>query len=546
MKKSISELICDMQNDINSQNNLSKHFKDTEIPKETIEKYNIFKKWLDENGAIYPKLSFPVKFANIIGCKASEDINPNTCIFYIPYKLLIDASNVKIDYIPESLKKNNTIKLVLFLLEEYEQKEKSFYKPYIDMILLNDYSNYTPFWSKDDFLELNDEFAEENINYYINEINGYYQDIFDEREKKFDFILFKIFYVFVFSRQFNIGNNKMFLIPLADLLNHSPYSDIKYEFLDSKNLVMKYTSDFNDNNNLSKDIIANDLRNYTDFSDFFKFFKFEGKKKGKNKLKIININDQDDEENKYELSNDDYFVISTNAQTFKKGTQIFNNYGICSNEYLLVNLGFSLLDNPGDKTKVVLSFLTPEKKLKKYLADNFFEDFLNKKSFSREKAIYIRLYIKRNKISTKILNILRFNIYGYDQTFNKKKEIECLENYLSFLEKNINAKTASQFKLINYIKEMLYKTGIKNENSFNISVFKLTQKMNLIYQKEAINCMINVLKSDKKNKIKDFTNFMEEVKEYNKLKSIYMKIEDIKNMIINYLNKMIKNNKYLK
>ena len=543
MKKSISELICDMQNDINSQNNLSKHFKDTEIPKETIEKYNIFKKWLDENGAIYPKLSFPVKFANIIGCKASEDINPNTCIFYIPYKLLIDASNVKIDYIPESLKKNNTIKLVLFLLEEYEQKEKSFYKPYIDMILLNDYSNYTPFWSKDDFLELNDEFAEENINYYINEINGYYQDIFDEREKKFDFILFKIFYVFVFSRQFNIGNNKMFLIPLADLLNHSPYSDIKYEFLDSKNLVMKYTSDFNDNNNLSKDIIANDLRNYTDFSDFFKFFKFEGKKKGKNKLKIININDQDDEENKYELSNDDYFVISTNAQTFKKGTQIFNNYGICSNEYLLVNLGFSLLDNPGDKTKVVLSFLTPEKKLKKYLADNFFEDFLNKKSFSREKAIYIRLYIKRNKISTKILNILRFNIYGYDQTFNKKKEIECLENYLSFLEKNINAKTASQFKLINYIKEMLYKTGIKNENSFNISVFKLTQKMNLIYQKEAINCMINVLKSDKKNKIKDFTNFIEEVKEYNKLKSIYMKIEDIKNMIINYLNKMIKNNK---
>ena len=105
MKKSISEIISEMQNDINSQNNLSKHFKDTEIPKETIEKYNNFKKWLDENGAIYPKLSFPVKFANIIGCEASEDINQNTCIFYIPYKLLIDSSNIKIDYIPELLKK---------------------------------------------------------------------------------------------------------------------------------------------------------------------------------------------------------------------------------------------------------------------------------------------------------------------------------------------------------------------------------------------------------------------------------------------------------
>ena len=62
--------------------------------------------------------------------------------------------------------------------------------------------------------------------------------------------------------QFNIGDNKMFLISLADLLNHSPYADIKYEFLDSKNLVMKYTSDSNDNNNLSKDIISNNLQNY--------------------------------------------------------------------------------------------------------------------------------------------------------------------------------------------------------------------------------------------------------------------------------------------
>ena len=31
---------------------------------------------------------------------------------------MIDASNVKIDYLPSSLKKNNTLKLVLFLLED--------------------------------------------------------------------------------------------------------------------------------------------------------------------------------------------------------------------------------------------------------------------------------------------------------------------------------------------------------------------------------------------------------------------------------------------
>ena len=152
----------------------------------------------------------------------------------------------------------------------------------------------------------------------------------------------------------------MFLIPLADLLNHSPYADIKYEFLDSKNLVMKYTSDFNDNNNLSKDIISNNLQNYTDFSDFFKYFK-NTSQKGE-ELKIIKVNYEDEEETKYELTNDDYLVISTNEQNFEKNSQIFNNYGICSNEYHLVNLGFCLLDNPGDKTKVVLSFMNPEKK----------------------------------------------------------------------------------------------------------------------------------------------------------------------------------------
>ena len=311
MKKSIFELITDLQADLNSKNINN----DNQISQEVIEKYEIFKKWLNDNGAIYPKLSFPVKFSNIIGCQALDDINPNSCIFYIPYKLLIDASNVKIDYIPEGLKKNNTIKLVLFLLEEYEKKEKSFYKPYIDIILLNDYSNYTPFWSKDDFLELNDEMVEENINYYINEITEYYYEIFGENEnekKKYDFMLFKLFYVFVFSRQFNIGDNKMFLIPLADLLNHSPYADIKYEFLDSKNFVMKYTSDFNDNNNLSKDIISNNLQNYTDFSDFFKYFKNTSLKS--EELKIIKVNYEDEEETKYELTNDDYFVISTNEQ----------------------------------------------------------------------------------------------------------------------------------------------------------------------------------------------------------------------------------------
>ena len=538
MKKTIYQIISEIQQDINNNNILIENIDNNNIPQESIEKYNNFKKWLDENGAIYPKLNFPKKFNNIFGCEATEDIKENSCLFYIPYKLLIDSSNIKIKYLPKSLKKNNTVKLVLFLLEEHEKKEKSFYKPYIDLILINDFSNYTPFWSKDDLIELNDEMVEENINYYINEIIDYYSEIFDKKEKKFDFMLFKLFYVFVFSRQFNIGDNKMLLIPLADLLNHSPYADIKYEFFDSKNLVMKYTSDFNDNNNLSKDILSNNLKVFTDFSDFFKNYEINPKKKEKNdEIKIIKVDYETKEEKDYELNDSDYFVISTNKQIFNKGTQIFNNYGICSNEYLLVNLGFCLLDNPGDKTKIILPRPLHLEFLKNFLEKNFLDDFVNKDSYIKDKMIYIRLYVKRNKIAKKILNILRYEIYHELKKFEKKKEIECLNKYIEIINDKLDMNNNSVFKLINNIKEMIYKTGINNDNKFNIAIFKLTQKLNLLYQKEIINNMINILNSDEKNEIINYETFSDKVKKYENIKSIYMKQDDIKNIILYYLNK---------
>ena len=538
MKKTIYEIISEIQQDINNKSFNFNNINNNIISQDSLDKYNNFKKWLDENGAIYPKLNFPKKFNNIFGCEATEDIKENSCLFYIPYKLLIDSSNIKIKYLPKSLKKNNTVKLVLFLLEEHEKKEKSFYKPYIDLILINDFSNYTPFWSKDDLIELNDEIVEENINYYINEIIDYYSEIFDKKEKKFDFMLFKLFYVFVFSRQFNIGDNKMLLIPLADLLNHSPYADIKYEFFDSKNLVMKYTSDFNDNNNLSKDILSNNLKAFTDFSDFFKNYEINPKKKEKNdEIKIIKVDYETKEEKDYELNDSDYFVISTNKQIFNKGTQIFNNYGICSNEYLLVNLGFCLLDNPGDKTKIILPWPLHLEFLKNFLEKNFLDDFVNKDSYIKDKMIYIRLYVKRNKIAKKILNILRYEIYHELKKFEKKKEIECLNKYIEIINDKLDMNNNSVFKLINNIKEMIYKTGINNDNKFNIAIFKLTQKLNLLYQKEIINNMINILNSDEKNEIINYETFSDKVKKYENIKSIYMKQDDIKNIILYYLNK---------
>ena len=532
MKKCVLDLVKEIQNSINS--NISQN---NELTKEENEKYTNFKKWLDDNGAIYPKLLLPIKFSGIIGCQAQDTINQNSCIFYIPYKLLIDSSSIKFDYLPKSLKKNNTLKLVLFLLEENSKKEKSFYKPYIDLILMNDYSNYTPFWKDENIKELNQPFVEENITNYINEINDLYDQIVNNKNgKMFDYNLFKKFYVFVFSRQFNISDNSMFLIPLADLLNHSPYADIKYEFFDSQNLVMKYTSEFNESSNISKNNTNKINPNYTDFSDFFKFKKFENKSQ---ELKIINV-DYDDDIKKVELTNDDYFVISTNSQIFEKGAQIFNNYGICSNEYLLVNLGFCLLDNSGDKTRVILSFESPEKKLKNYLVDKYIDDFINKDSYKEDRSIYLRLFIKRDKISKKILNILRYSIYKTEKIkFEKKKEIECLESYISFLDKNIESGKYPVFKLLNEIKKIVYETGIKNDNHFNILLFIFTQKLNLIIQKEVIKSMINILQNDNQNIINTFQDFLNEVIKVELKNGVYLKKEDIKNIIIKYLTQII-------
>ena len=246
---------------------------------------------------------------------------------------------------------------------------------------------------------------------------------------------------------------------------------------------------------------------------------------------------EEKEEKEYELNDNDFFVISTNKQIFKKGTQIFNNYGICSNEYLLVNLGFCLIDNPGDKTKVVFPIPTPENFLQKFLVKNYLDDFLNKESYIKDKAIYIRLYVKRNKLSKKILNIFRYEIYHELKKFEKKKEIDCLNKYINFLNGKLDMNNNSPFKLINNIKEMVYKSGIKNDNKFNIAIFKLTQKLNLLYQKEVVNNMINILKNDEKNEIINYETFLEKVKKYENIKSLYLNKEEIKNIIIYYLNK---------
>ena len=64
--------------DILSQLNKSENTEDKEykFPKDIIEVYSKFKNWLNENGAIYPNIEFPIAYlkGKLIGCKSSKII----------------------------------------------------------------------------------------------------------------------------------------------------------------------------------------------------------------------------------------------------------------------------------------------------------------------------------------------------------------------------------------------------------------------------------------------------------------------------------------
>ena len=116
--------------DILSQLNKSENTEDKEykFPKDIIEVYSKFKNWLNENGAIYPNIEFPIAYlkGKLIGCKSNKKIKENKAILYIPYKLIIDSSKIEMNTTLPSLNKYNSTKIAYFLMKEFDKGDKSF------------------------------------------------------------------------------------------------------------------------------------------------------------------------------------------------------------------------------------------------------------------------------------------------------------------------------------------------------------------------------------------------------------------------------------
>ena len=97
----------------------NKECKDSQIKikPELIKKYNIFKNWLINNGAIFSQnIDFPSSYGpfNLIGCKSISEIEENESILLIPKKLMIISRELHylddfIDSIEEELFESHDI-----------------------------------------------------------------------------------------------------------------------------------------------------------------------------------------------------------------------------------------------------------------------------------------------------------------------------------------------------------------------------------------------------------------------------------------------------
>lgn len=448
------------------------------------EKYDSFKKWLSSNGAIFPNIEFPIQYSSvkIIGCKTTKQINPNTAILYIPYKLIIDSN--KIDIKTE----HNSLKLTLFLLGENDKKEKSFWREYIDLILMN--NNNNPF-----ILDCYENYKNELNKELLNGIVEYEKEIKDLYQKSKDmsynykYDIFKKIYLFVVSRQFYLDDKSILLIPLADLINHSPKVDVKYEFFDSVNYVMKFTA------LMDEDHKDRNMKYYTDCRGFFECKKEEEKTNSIKEI-TIDIGRSEDEPYDRDPTNDDYFVISTNSEeVFRKDEQIFNNYGKNSNLNLFIIFGFCLLDNKNDYTKV--QFTIPLSKddleLSAFISQNFANEIID----IQEKKISLVFQIQKNKVCVQLFKLFK-QIYFKKDVKTKKIALNIvLDELINYLNEAIKKNEININELLNDIEASLQKS--EEFVPIMLKIFKFTQQLNLLIQKELFSCLKDLIKMSSKS-----------------------------------------------
>ena len=523
------------------------------INKETKEKYEIYKKWLIENGAIFNKnIDFPITFGPFhkIGCKTNLDLNENEAIILIPRSLVMMSQDLA--YIDKYIKNiieelsEEEIPTIYLILNLYLEKENqnSFFKPYIDIIFLNENNNdnYTyDKWNEKTINELNDEICVQSFENMQNKIEEIYNlvkqcDKFSKMSKN-DFVNC---YFQVISKKIDLKdyNNNSLLVPITEMFFQDNTYKFRYEIYDSENMVFKYTSIINDDKD-SKLNIHMTKSNYLPIN-----------KPTYNKLLpfLVDSNENDEENSDdigetkeiIKINNNDYFSIA-----LSKNEKILNNNIICSNQILLSNKkilknkGFCLLYNRSDYISVKFPINRGELLTDKYLDKIFGEKYQTK----NDDPIFntLKIKIEFNNISTDLLKYYRFmQFYNvkknakeyFKYQFDLEMEIKIIILSIDFLKNKLNI-METNYNFNDDLKELeneIYNKK-KEANYFkaNLLIFRLSQKIILKNQIYLLDYILKIITKYKKdisgyNNIFDYIEKEKIINEYDKEEYTRMKI----------------------
>ena len=523
---------------------------DIYINKEIKEKYNIYKKWLIENGAVFDKnIDFPFTYGPFhkIGCKSISDIDENEAIILMPKNLIIKSEDLQyfeqyIKDVIDDLYEDDlpAIYLTIYLYLE-KQKQNSFYKPYIDILFLQDNNNDNSIydkWDEKKITELNDEITIKSFEKILNKTEEIYNLI--KQCDKFTNLTRNEFlncYFQVMSKKLDLNdyNNNSVLIPILDLFYKDDSIKLRYEIYDSENMIFKYTTFLNDINN-SKNNIQTTKSKYLPISKptYNKFIPLlvdyddvEEDSEGKEKVKKI-----------VKINNNDYFslVLSKNEKISYSNIVCSNINDLC-NKKIFKNKGFCLLYNRNDYLTVKFNINRGELLIDKYLEIIFGGKYQTK----NDDPIYntLKIKIEFNNISFDLLKYYRFmhfyevkkNVKEYFKyRFNKDSEINIINKAIDFLK--------NRFKMmeINYsfdadLKDLENEIYKKDANYVrtNILIYRVSQKIILKNQIDLLSFILNIMIKYRKeitgyNSIFNFIDKEKYVNEYDKEEYTRMKI----------------------
>ena len=186
---------------------------------------------------------------------ASKDVAPMTAFLYVPFSLIICEHNIRkrnpslaklYDDHPELFKKHREAEynlLIIFIMHEISQGEKSFWYPYLEIINRPD----LPFmWSDSELDEFQDAVLIRTIKSYREEFESDWKEIYSVFHlKKYDHILpgvsdagnfesLRELYIRAFdsvvTRCFGWGLPCTMMVPFADCINHHNV-DSSYEMI---------------------------------------------------------------------------------------------------------------------------------------------------------------------------------------------------------------------------------------------------------------------------------------------------------------------------